>query len=323
MAKDNPLISCIMPVFNAEKFLVGSIESILAQTLGNFEFIIINDGSTDQSAEIIQSYCQRDPRIILIENIKNLGLKKTRNLGIEKARGDYIALMDSDDISFSERFEKQVKYLQVYQNISVLGTSFIGIDEYGNQKGLQTFPSSPGLVRWGLFFGTSIANPTVMMKSNIFTVHKFRYQVEQSEDYNLWVRLSADFNMANLETPLLYYRLHPDNTSKRFKAFQRAVSFSNQELLINKYINHHLNEEILLGLRHSDQISSMRIAIQVLIVLIKLYHVTIQWQLTDEEKKKIAQLAARKMRSIWYYQKYNLLLAPIMVYSWYLMVRNQ
>jgi len=121
---NNPLISVVLSVYNAEKYLVEAIKSILNQTFKDFEFIIINDGSTDKSLEIIESYQKEDERIILISR-ENKGLIASLNEGIEKAKGKYIVRMDADDISLSTRFEEQVKIMEENQNIGLCGTSVI------------------------------------------------------------------------------------------------------------------------------------------------------------------------------------------------------
>ncbi|MDD2913253.1 MAG: glycosyltransferase family 2 protein, partial [Candidatus Pacebacteria bacterium] len=110
--KNNPKISIIMPVYNVETFLSEAIESVLNQTFYDFEFVIINDGSTDNSLEIIKNYEKKDSRIVLLDNKENLGITKSLNIGLNKARGEYIARMDGDDISEKERIEIQYDFLK-------------------------------------------------------------------------------------------------------------------------------------------------------------------------------------------------------------------
>ena len=125
-----------MPVYNAEKYLVESIESILNQSLKNFEFIIINDGSKDKSLGIIKKYAKKDKRIILLNNSRNLGLQKTLNKGLEVARGKYVARMDADDISLPKRLEIQFNYMEDHLEIFLVGSSAIVIDGNGNRLGI-------------------------------------------------------------------------------------------------------------------------------------------------------------------------------------------
>ena len=127
----NPKISVIMPVLNAELYLKTAIESVLSQTIPDFEFIIINDGSTDKTEEIIKSY--QDPRIIYIKNDTNIGLSKSYNLGIRASKGEFIARMDADDISFKDRFESQLEFLEAHQEVGVVGGGVILIDESGKE----------------------------------------------------------------------------------------------------------------------------------------------------------------------------------------------
>ncbi|MBA7555263.1 Undecaprenyl-phosphate 4-deoxy-4-formamido-L-arabinose transferase [subsurface metagenome] len=135
----NPYISVIMPCYNGAQYLREAIESILNQTFHDFEFVIINDGSTDASQEIIDSF--NDDRMLVIQQ-KNMGITKSLNKGLEMARGEYIARQDADDISFPDRFEKQVAYLDAHPEVAVLGGAIIRIDEKGNPLNKFVFPQS-------------------------------------------------------------------------------------------------------------------------------------------------------------------------------------
>src|SRR4051812_30773328 len=127
----NPKISVVMPVLNGEKYLREATESILNQTFKDFEFIIINDGSTDRTEEIIQSFA--DPRIVYIKNEKNVGLSRVFNQGIRAAQGTYIARMDADDISLLHRFEKELEYLENNPKIDIVGSAMMIIDAEGKK----------------------------------------------------------------------------------------------------------------------------------------------------------------------------------------------
>src|SRR6266498_4162605 len=124
-----PLVTVLMSVYNGERYLSEAIDSIINQTFADFEFVIINDGSTDSSREIINAY--RDPRIRLVDNSQNIGLPKSLNLGLALARGEYVARQDADDISHPTRFEKQVEYLDDHGEVVVLGTRVWNMDESG------------------------------------------------------------------------------------------------------------------------------------------------------------------------------------------------
>ncbi|MFS8652378.1 MAG: glycosyltransferase family 2 protein, partial [Caldibacillus sp.] len=128
----DPFVTVFMPVYNSGKYLVEAIESILRQTYRNLELLIVDDGSTDHSIEIIKTFA--DPRIRLIKNDQNRGIPFTRNVGLKEARGKYLAIMDSDDISHPERIERQVAYLENHPAIDVAGTFYVQFSENRKKK---------------------------------------------------------------------------------------------------------------------------------------------------------------------------------------------
>jgi len=191
----NTTISIIMPVFNAEKYIHEAIESILNQTFTDFEFIIINDGSSDETQNIILRF--NDPRIKLYNNDFNMGLVYSLNKGIQYARGKYIARMDADDISLPHRLEIQVNYLNLNQSIGVVGSNCIYINKDGVKGDKTNLPIDHQSIAWLLFFSVPIIHPSVMIRSEILkftngydslivTASRERYS---AEDYNLWIRL--------------------------------------------------------------------------------------------------------------------------------------
>lgn len=210
---DHPRVSVIMPVYNAEVFIAQAIDSILEQTFKSFEFIIINDGSTDASLKIIRSY--NDPRIRVVSR-KNKGLVATLNEGIKLARGEYIARMDADDISYPDRFSQQVVYLDKNKDIDLVGSQIITMDEAGNMsKGIVSKPIDPEDVRLLLGHGSIIAHPTVMMKlHSVKEVGGYREKYWPAEDYDLWLRMAEHGELANLPSVLLKYRISKKGISQ-------------------------------------------------------------------------------------------------------------
>ena len=138
----HPKISVVMAVYNGERHLREAIDSILNQTFADFEFVIIDDASTDRSGRILQEYAGKDKRIVIIGNETNMGLSKSLNKGIRLTKGEYIARMDADDISFPDRFEKQVKFLDDHNDIGILGTHYLQMD-IGGKDSREIF-ASPG-----------------------------------------------------------------------------------------------------------------------------------------------------------------------------------
>src|SRR5690554_3918162 len=132
MKMNNPLVTVFIPVYNCENFIDECLKSILNQTYKNIEVLLVDDGSTDNSVEKIKKYS--DPRIRLIQNERNMGIPYTRNVGLKEAKGKYIAIMDSDDISMPIRIEKQVAYLEQHPEIDAVSSFYIKFDEKSNKK---------------------------------------------------------------------------------------------------------------------------------------------------------------------------------------------
>lgn len=212
------LISVIMPVFNGEKHLREAIDSILLQSFKDFEFIIINDGSTDNSKIIIDSY--DDERIIYVEQ-ENQGLAKALNHGISYSNAEFIARMDADDISMPDRFMSQYLFLKSHPNISVISGSFSYIDNNGSYLGRSFAITSPFLVKKKLLnSGCIICHPSVMMRRE--DLHNIGGYSEimgnRFTDYHLWVKfIKNGFKIQNMSEILLKYRIIDTAVSSQYK----------------------------------------------------------------------------------------------------------
>ncbi len=206
---ENPTISVIMPAYNTEKYLEESIKSILNQTFTNFEFIIINDGSKDNTKKIIEIYKKKDKRIILLNNPKNLGLQVSLNRGLKLAKGKYIARMDSDDISLSNRFQIQINFLNRNKDIFLVGGSAIVINEKGEKAGCFIKNDSSKRIKKKLLKSNPFIHPSIMFRNE--RVY-YREKFVCSEDYDLYLRLLTDNkNMKNLPNVLIKYRIRKDS----------------------------------------------------------------------------------------------------------------
>lgn len=214
------MVTVLMPVYNGEKYLKEAIDSVLNQTYKEFEFLIINDGSSDKSLEIINSY--RDKRIRLINNEKNLRLISTLNKGLALANGKYIARMDCDDICFPERLQLQVDFMEANPEIGILGSWYIRTD---NSKVVKK-PLSHEDIKVNLLKGASILHPTAVFRKNLFDKHSLRFDQGyiHAEDYELWVRASEHFKLANLPIPLIHYRKHPNQVSQSYAKEQKETT---------------------------------------------------------------------------------------------------
>lgn len=209
-----------MPVYNGECHLKEAIESILNQTLIDFEFIIINDGSTDKTRSILENY--HDPRIVLVHNPKNMGLTQSLNKGLNIAQGAYLARMDADDIALPLRLEKQVYFLENCLAVGILGSSCLLIDPNGQEIGLKQMPTSNLDIRWTSLLANPFIHPTVMIRRDILIQNGLRYDesFQTSQDYDLWVRILNNTCGANLNEPLLQYRVSSDDITSRHRESQ-------------------------------------------------------------------------------------------------------
>ena len=208
---NTPSISVIMPVYNAEKYLNKAIDSILNQTYKDFEFIIIDDGSTDNSLQIIESYTDKRIRII---HKTNFGLIDTLNLGISLSGGDWIARMDADDISYRNRLEEQLKYIK--DDVAVIGSQADIIDKDDKVYGTTSFEiEHDKIVSKLLKRNSTIIHPSAIInKFKLIGVGGYDLKMLAAEDYDLWLRISKVGKIMNIGKPLLGLRKHDNNVSK-------------------------------------------------------------------------------------------------------------
>jgi len=213
---DKPKVSVLMSVYNEEKYLREAVESILDQTFKDFEFLIINDGSTDKTGEILKSY--NDPRINIITNDENIGLTRSLNKGLKIAKGDYMARQDAGDISIRERFEKQVEFLNNYKDICLVGTFFYIINEKGRVLYKATSLVSNDELKRKLLTGNAFAHGAVMFRKKcVEKLGGYRTQFKASQDYDLWLRFSERHKMANIPEYLYKWRLVINSVSVKDK----------------------------------------------------------------------------------------------------------
>jgi len=199
-----PRASVVMPVYNSEKYLKSAMDSILEQSFKNFDFIIIDDASTDNSLEIIKSYT--DPRIKLVINNKNQGISYSLNRGINLSSGEYIIRMDSDDISLPKRFEKQIAFMDSHPKFGVCGT---WVKTIGAEEGVVWRPSTkPDIVHCTTLFSAVLCHPSTIIRRTFLEQYSLRYCLEVSgfEDWDMWRRAAIHFPIVNIPQVLLYYR---------------------------------------------------------------------------------------------------------------------
>jgi len=232
---NKPLVSVVMPTYNSGELIHQAIKSILNQTYTNFEFIIINDASTDNTLNIIKEYEKKDNRIKIINNKKNLDVEISRNKGLDIAKGKYIATMDSDDISLPQRFEKQVEFLEKNKDIFLIGTNYCQID-INNKKinnNVHVITDSNKLKNHITNGKNKICHPSIMFRNE----KKIRYRpkIYYAGDYDFYLQLlSNNKKLSNLKEILLQYRVHSTqiSTKKKYKQLlfaRKALDFYNEK----------------------------------------------------------------------------------------------
>jgi glycosyltransferase involved in cell wall biosynthesis len=221
---NKPLVSVVMVVRNVDRFVAESIDSVLGQTFKNFEFIILDFGSTDKSKAIVSNYAARDSRIRMHE-IPNCGLAVARNASCALARGQYIAMVDADDVCLPDRLLWQIEFMERHPGVGLLGGAMQWIDAKGRFLFINGGPTEDHEIRSALAFRNPFGQNAVMIRRDTFTfVGGYRAVFAQTEDYDLWLRISEHFQCANLKQVVVKYRVHPNQESFR-KRRQQTLCF--------------------------------------------------------------------------------------------------
>lgn len=210
-----PLVSIVLPVFNAQTHASEAIKSILRQTYSNFELIIIEDASTDKTRKVVREYT--DTRVRFLANTDHLGVTKSLNRGLEATKGEYIARMDADDIALPTRLETQVKFLENHPEIGVVGTGVELIDAKGKRIGIKGFDQTHAQLKNTLLRRNPLIHPTVMFRRILIEDYGGYDEVlDGAEDYDLWLRLAKHTYIVNLPDLLLKYRIHQESVSYEY-----------------------------------------------------------------------------------------------------------
>ncbi len=200
-----PKVSILMPAYNGERYLRKAVESILGQTFTDFEFIIVDDGSTDKTSLILASFA--DPRILLLRNRANEGIVASLNRGLAVARGEYLARQDADDISLPKRLEKQVEFLDSHRDVGLLGTAYSVINQQGVPIRHIAVRTETRDIQGHLLYENCFCHGAVMCRrSCLEAVGNYRDDLFPAEDYDLWLRISEHFHVANLSDALYQWR---------------------------------------------------------------------------------------------------------------------
>ena len=287
------MISVVMSVYNSENYLEEAILSILNQTYKNFEFIIINDGSTDRSLEIIEKYAKKDNRIKVISR-ENKGLPYSLNEGIKLSKGKYIVRMDSDDISLKDRFQKQLEFMENNLDIGVCGSAILSFDNK-----IYLYPLKDELIKSELIFSTPFAHPAVIIRKEIIEKYNLFYNEEflHSQDFELFSRMAKVTKMANLKVPLLKYRVLESSITKKTKEKER-YKFLNK-IFINylKGLDFEINNKLHFYLSVNHRVKDNKINKK------ELYNYFEKLTKTNNQKKVFDKISLNKVlgkRWLWY-----------------------
>jgi glycosyltransferase involved in cell wall biosynthesis len=205
-----PRVTVLMPVYNGELHVADAIESVLSQSFADFELLIVNDGSTDRTGEIVGSY--DDPRVVVIDNPRNLGLGRALNVGVRFARGELMARLDADDVSHPERLARQIALMDSQPSVAMVGTWFTETDAEGRVVIRGTPPADPTAMRWSLLFHCPIIHSTVMLRRSVLEeVGPYDESIRYAEDYDLWTRIARTMIITNVEEMLVEYRQRPES----------------------------------------------------------------------------------------------------------------
>ena len=222
-----PLVTVLLAVSNGERYLGTAIESALRQTVSELELLVVDDGSTDATPDILGEI--PDPRLRVVRSEERLGLAASLNRGLDEARGRYVARLDADDVALPRRLERQLARIRSGAPLGVLGAAVVNIDNVDRPRELSVMPSGAAAVRWHSLFSSPFYHPTVLLDRELLDRLGLRYDREclESEDYDLWTRLLAHADGDNLAQPLVLYRLHEGQASQRRRdvqqEFQRRI----------------------------------------------------------------------------------------------------
>lgn len=204
-----PRVTVFIPAFNAERYIAEAIESVLAQTFTDFELLIVDDGSTDDTPAVIRRF-SHDARLRVTTHADNLGRPRTRNHGLDLAHGEYIAFLDADDRCAPQRLTRQVAYLDAHDDIDGVGSWMAWIDEYGQpiESSFYTLPIAPEHITCQMLVECPLAQPTLLMRRTALANYRYDNDFAVSQDYELWARMITTCRFANLPEVLVYYRHH-------------------------------------------------------------------------------------------------------------------
>lgn len=283
MKSSLPKLSIVMPVYNRENYIESAIDSILNQTFTDFEFIIINDGSQDNTVKLIEAY--DDSRIKLFHNDRNRGIVYSRNHGLQKATGQYVGMFDSDDVALPNKFEKQIGFLEQNPDVAMVGAWVKWIDGDGRLSGKSwTLPAPPHMIPAMMVFRNYFIQSTIVVRRDAIPEGGYSEGFDIVEDSKMWFDISLKHKVANIQEYLLHYRMHDDNISdmsdKHVNNSKKLISY-----ILSK-IDIHANEKELnlhLELKNNESFASLNDFYDMEKWLMKIYQHNKKAKVYDEQ----------------------------------------
>ncbi len=291
----NPSVSVIMTTYNSEKYLHAAIQSILNQTFSEFELLIVDDDSTDRTKEIITSLA--DSRIKLIMNSERKGVAYARNIALHHARGEYVAVLDSDDIAFPDRLRLQIDYLNSHRDVNLVGSAFEIIDCNGKLISIYQPITVPIAIKWELLFKDVIGHSTVMFRRSVaLELGGYDQSFLVAEDFDLWIRFAAYGEIAQMEKPLVQWRFTEQSMQNR--DLDMIEKFTIEVVLksIRLQTNQHISRDAALYLTTSHSLNKNdKIAQEALEDLLNCYRHFNNIAYSEEGRRCIKSLTIRRL----------------------------
>lgn len=239
-----PRVSILMAAYNAQEFLREALDDLLVQTFTEFELVVVDDGSTDTTAEILKGYAASDRRIVIVTNERNLGLPASLNRGLKVCRAPVIARADADDRYMPDRLERQIAYFDTHPEIGLLSCAVEKIDHEGRSLFVTRFPTTDAEIRMRELFVNCFSHPGAMFRrALVLEVGGYDQAFRTSEDADLWLRLRRRTKCANLDIPLVKYRKHPKQSQARLSAQAKAQSLGVRQRNLQDYLGREISTE--------------------------------------------------------------------------------
>ncbi|MEM8523937.1 MAG: glycosyltransferase family A protein [Bacteroidota bacterium] len=237
-----PLISVLTPAYNREKYIGEAIESVQAQAIADWEIIIVDDGSTDKTIEIVRAYQAEDQRIILLQNPQNLGISATRNHGLRQIKGKYVAMLDSDDVFLPNKFQRQIEFLEAHPEIGVLGT---WAQHIGRSNRQFTPEELDGQLRARSLYRCPLVHSSTIIRTSVIEAGNIRYNENYpaSNDYDFWVKALPYAKFHNLQEHLVQYRKHDQNISVTNRSDQKKYRVASSRLAFKNVLDWEIEEK--------------------------------------------------------------------------------